>query len=112
MDEWLFISLAKAKADAPRAVKKADSAPAKVALTKADTAQALDVSAAFERPVVRGVAALLGAALINTVLLGAIEGTAVDARTPKGEVVVAQLDTSEELSLRAQASAYEPPAAF
>lgn len=111
MDEWLFISLAKTKADAPGFVRRLDgelqklsSASAPAALTKADTAAALDLSLAAEAPAVRGVTAFLGAALVNAVLLSAIDGEALNAQTPKGEVVVAQLDAQDALPVRAQLS--------
>lgn len=104
MNEWLFISLAKTKADAPGFAPRLDAQPQELALTKLATAEALDLSVAAEKPAFRGAAAFIGAALVNAVLLTAIDGEALDARTPRGEVVVAQLDSLEDLQLRAQLS--------
>lgn len=92
MDEWLFISLAKAKAEArPVSGDRLDEAKLRT-LTKADTAAALDLDVVAEKPGFRGAAAFVGAVLVNAAILSAIDGSALAARTPRGEVIVAQLE--------------------
>ncbi len=106
MDEWLFISLAKTKADAPGVARKGESQAdvERFALTKAQAAAALDFTNVEDKPAFRGATALVAAALATAVLLSAIDGGALDARTPKGEVVVAQLDAAAEPEAAVQLS--------
>ncbi len=92
MDEWLFISLAKTKAETRPADRSGEGEVKLRALTKADTAAALDLAVVAEKPGFRGAAAMVGAVLVNAALLSAIDSSALDARTPKGEVIVAQLE--------------------
>ena len=84
MDDWSFISLAKAKSDLGLF---ATTAP----LTKSDTALALDYQSALEKQSVRGILAFATASLVNAAFFGAIESSALDARTPDGEVIVAEV---------------------
>jgi hypothetical protein len=110
MDEWLFISLAKTKADAPSVNRKVDAEPQNQVLTKAQTVEALDLAVVEEKAAFRGAAAFVGAVLVNAVLLTAIDDGALDARTPKGEVIVAQLDPLDPLdplSIDGRSSTYE-----
>jgi hypothetical protein len=107
MDEWLFLSLTKTKADAPNV--KYSKTREDQALTKIDTATALDYAALAERPVFRGAVAVAATLLINAAFLGAIEQTTWDARTPAGEVIVSEL---EPPSLAAYAQAQSPAVAF
>lgn len=92
MDEWLFISLAKTKADAPGFGGRKDADQQRTALTKAEVAGALDLAVVEDKPAFRGAAAIVGAVLVNAVFLTAIGDSALEARTPKGEVIVAQLE--------------------
>lgn len=98
MDELLFIDLAKTKADASNVGSKLQQ---DVGLSKADTAAALDYRALADRAGFRGAVALAAAVLVNGAFLSAIEQTALEARTPAGEVIVAELDP-ESLDLYAQ----------
>ena len=96
MDEWLFISLAKVKADAPGfqpPEPHAAERPREEAGRKANTALALDYELLEEKPRFRGAVALAAAALLTGAFLGAIEGTTLSARTPAGEVIVADLES-------------------
>jgi hypothetical protein len=89
MDDWAFISLAKARAD--RAVRERDvarpSSPSP--LTKTDTATAL------EHPLVRGGLALVVGVLVNALFFTSVDRTALDARVP-GEVVVADIEPAPQ----------------
>lgn len=107
MDEWLFISLAKTKADAPGFNPKLDAERQREVLTKAATAEALDLAVVEEKPAFRGTAAFLGAVLVNAALLSVIGDSALDARTPKGEVVVAQLEPLDAAPVGERVSSYE-----
>ena len=84
MDDWSFISLAKTKSDLGLF---AIGAP----LTKAETASALDYESALDKQSVRGILAFATASLVNAAFFGAIESSALDARTPNGEVIVAEV---------------------
>jgi hypothetical protein len=88
MDDWSFISLAKAKSDLGLF---GTGAP----LAKAETALALDYHAALEKQSVRGILAFATASLVNAAFFGAIESSALDARTPNGEVIVAEVVLDE-----------------
>jgi hypothetical protein len=90
MDDWVFISLAKAKADL--AVRERHGLMGKPvqALTKRDTAAALDE--ATDHPAVRVAVALGVGLLINVLFFLSVERTALDARAP-GQVVVTDLES-------------------
>ncbi len=107
MDEWLFISLAKTKADAPGFNRKLDTGHQREVHTKAVTAEALDLAVVEEKPAFRGAAAFLGAVLVNAALLSVIDDSALDARTPKGEVTVAQLEALDAPLAGERVSSYE-----
>lgn len=98
MDEWAFITLAKTKSDLlTRKDAPLKEQPTKVpqhssALLKIDTALALDYEEAEQNPTFRGAVALAIAALVNVAFFGGIELTALNARTPSGEVVVAEVE--------------------
>jgi hypothetical protein len=89
MDEWLFISMAKTKADAPKVTKK-PAPPA--SLGKSETAGALDYGAALESSKVRGAVALGAALVLNAAFFAAVQDRAASARTPDGEVIVAEVE--------------------
>lgn len=111
MDEWLFISLAKTKADAPGFDRKSAPEPKGEPLSKADTAAALDLAVVADKPAFRGAAAFLGAALVNAVILSAVDTSALESRTPRGEVIVAQLEPVEPVTLgAARTSVYDAAA--
>jgi hypothetical protein len=88
MDDWSFITLAKTKSDLLRN-------PAKPALAKTDTAVALD------RGSVRGILAIATASLVNAAFFGAVESSTLHAHTPKGEVIVAEVELEETLLAQA-----------
>ena len=88
MDDWSFISLAKAKSDLNLFATRAP-------LAKADTALALDYRSALDKEPVRGILAFATAALVNAAFLGAIESSALEAHTPRGEVIVAEVVLEE-----------------
>jgi hypothetical protein len=98
MDEWAFITLAKTKSDLlTRKDAPLKEQPTKVlqhssALSKIDAALALDYEEAERNPTFRGAVALAVAALVNVAFFGGIELTALNARTPSGEVVVAEVE--------------------
>lgn len=96
MDEWAFITLAKTKSDLlarKDAPLKTQAVPEQSStLLKIDTALALDYEEAERNPKFRGAVALSIAALVNAAFFGGIELTAVNARTPSGEVVVAEVE--------------------
>lgn len=108
MDEWLFISLAKVKADAPGYVPRRDTDArqneARVH-SKAEVVHALDVGGATDKPVFRDAAALVGAALVNIALLAGLGSATLQARTPEGEVIVAQLEPLDASPVRASSLA-------
>jgi hypothetical protein len=92
MDDWTFLSLAKARADL--AVRGRGSAhvtthsdPFADGLTKEEAATAL------EHPFVRGALAIAIGALVNVLFFSSVELTALDARVP-GEVVVAEVESA------------------
>lgn len=98
MDEWAFLTLAKTKSDllsrshvAPLNSQEAERQQNR-ALSKADTARALDYEVAEQHAGFRGIVSFAIAALINAAFFGAVELTALDARTPGGDVVVADVD--------------------
>ena len=93
MDDWSFISLAKAKSDLGLFGKGAP-------LVKADTALALDYQSALDKQSVRGILAFATASLVNAAFFGAIESSALDARTPDGEVIVAEVVLDESVPQR------------
>lgn len=114
MDDWAFITMAKTKADAPYFKHKAarENALNKAhedALDKAQTALALDYAVALENSKVRGVLALTVAVVLNAAFFGAVQERATDARTPAGEVIVAEIEV-DSLPAYAQATV-EPRAA-
>jgi hypothetical protein len=98
MDEWAFITLAKTKSDllarkdAAQEAQPTHVAQHSSALLKIDTALALDYEEAERNPTFRGAVALAVAVLVNVAFLAGIERTALDARTPAGEVIVADVD--------------------
>jgi hypothetical protein len=96
MDDWSFISLAKAKSDLGLFATRAP-------IAKADTALALDYQSALDKSPVRGILAFATASLVNAAFFGAIESSALDARTPNGEVIVAEV-VLEEPALQRTAS--------
>jgi len=97
MNEWVFIDLAKVRAEAR---KLWVTGP----VTKADAALALDYEVLEGQPRFRGAVALVGAALVTGAFLGAIEGSALNARTPTGEVIVAELDQAQLQAAYARAN--------
>ena len=98
MDEWAFITLAKTKSDlfarkdAPLKEQSSEVPEQSSALLKIDAALALDYEEAEQNPTFRGAVALAIAALVNVAFFGGIELTALNARTPSGEVVVAEVE--------------------
>jgi hypothetical protein len=96
MDDWSFISLAKAKSDLGLFATREP-------LGKAETAFALDYQSALDKQSVRGILAFATASLVNAAFFGAIESSALDARTPNGEVIVAEV-VLEELAPQRTAS--------
>ncbi len=114
MDEWLFISLAKTKADAPGYGRKRKEAAhdQQSALTRAEVAAALDLAVVEEKPAFRGAAAFVGAVLVNAAFITAIDDSALEARTPKGEVIVAQLDPVAIGAIDERRTAYEAAAKY
>jgi hypothetical protein len=114
MDDWAFISMAKTKADAPNFKRKVVREDAlnkaqEGALDKAQTALALDYGVALENSKVRGALALAAAVVLNAAFFGAVQERATDARTPSGEVIVAEIE-ADTLPAYAQATG-EPRAA-
>lgn len=106
MDEWLFISLAKTKADAPGFAKKS-VAERQSSLTRAEVAAALDLAVIEEKPAFRGAAAIVGAVLVNAAFLTSIGDSALESATPKGEVIVAQLEPIAIAAAGERTSSYE-----
>lgn len=104
MDEWLFITLAKAKADARPAVRVQAHGSGSRALTKVDVAEALDFRPMFKTPAFRVVLSFAAAAFVTVLLLSAVDDEALQARTPRGEVTVAQLEPIENVRVSAQLS--------
>ena len=105
MDEWAFITMAKTKSDLSARHRKArleadllssgrEHQKAGV-LTKIDAALALDYEAAEQHSGFRGVVAFVAAAVVNAAFFGGIELTALDARTPSGEVLVADFEAGQ-----------------
>lgn len=90
MDDWSFISLAKAKSDLGLFASRAP-------LAKAETALALDFQSALDKHSVRGILAFATASLVNAAFFSAIESSALDARTPDGEVIVAEIVLEDAL---------------
>jgi hypothetical protein len=88
MDEVSFITRAKLRADAPYQLE--------AALTKADTAQALDYDRALENDSVRGILAFATASLVNAAFFGALESSRLDAHTPSGKVTIAEVELIEQ----------------
>lgn len=84
MDDWSFISLAKAKSDLGLFARNAP-------LVKEQTALAMDYQSALDKQSVRGILAFATASLVNAAFFSAIESSALDARTPGGEVIVAEV---------------------
>lgn len=84
MDDWSFISLAKAKSDLGLFARKEP-------LVKEQTALAMDYQSALDKQSVRGILAFATASLVNAAFFSAIESSALDARTPGGEVIVAEV---------------------
>ncbi len=90
MDEWSFITLAKTKSDLALAGRQPG-------LTKAETAQALAYGDALDSNRVRGILAFATASLLNAAFLGAVESSTLHAHTPKGDVIVAEIELEEPL---------------
>lgn len=98
MDEWAFLTMAKTKSELRSrsgVVPAADSQDAEqsnVVLSKVEAALAMGYEVAEQHAGFRGAVSLTVAAIINVAFFGGIELTALNARTPAGEVVVAELD--------------------
>ena len=90
MDEISFITQAKVRVDAALGLQPA--------LTKAETARALDYGHALENDSFRGFLAFATASLVNAAFFGALESSRLDAHTPDGEVTVAEIELVEQPS--------------
>ena len=88
MDEVSFITQAKLRTDSGLGLRPA--------LTKAETARALDYEHALENDSFRGFLALATASLVNAAFFGALESSRLDAHTPDGEVIVAEIELIEQ----------------
>jgi hypothetical protein len=98
MNDWAFLSMAKISAR-PRS-----AAAVAATVSKLETAQALQRALPeVDSARLRGVIALIAAVLVNVGFLGAIERNALNARTPAGEVIVAEITVSEEVAAGAPA---------
>ena len=90
MDEVSFITQAKLRADGALGLQSA--------ISKADTARALDYEDALENDSVRGILAFATASLVNAAFFGALESSRLDAHTPSGEVTIAEVEFIEQPS--------------
>ncbi len=90
MDEIGFITQAKVRADKAPGLQPV--------LTKAQTARALDYEHALENDSFRGILAFATASLVNAAFFGALESSRLDAHTPDGEVIVAEVELIEQPS--------------